>query len=252
MKKNIGEIFLLAQIATWCFLPMRANAQTVASWQNSYREKMSIYRTHYAQFERDKQLYGLNQTDTNLKNLIDNASKSFAARQAVMVNYNHYLMSLLQQYSKNQDVNNQLNKRIASEISSLQNLQPVFDNVQAWNKADADFSDVMAVINETSYQAFAQIYWHEMQAIIDEFKTLYQNQNQRILDEAINKVDREQKMRVLDRTMRSLQSLQQKMEVAAEKLKTINGRENYVTFRTELNLILAELETSLKLYAGLE
>ena len=89
MKKNIGEIFLLVQIAAWWLLPMRANAQTVDSWLNSYRENMSIYRTNYAQFERDKQLYGLNQTDTNLKNLIDNASKSFVARQAVMVNYNY-------------------------------------------------------------------------------------------------------------------------------------------------------------------
>jgi hypothetical protein len=226
---------------------------TVASTRQVYTEEMNAYKKEKGQFDRDKTLYYRNQDEQHFATALSSAQKTFGARQKVMVSYSDYLAALVDTYvSKESLVAEGLKTKLTEGARSFQSASNNFTDTVTWNQADDNFARAMVGANETFYQAFVQIYYHELKAIYEEYKTIYQKQNQRILGEAVNSVEREEKNKVLEQTARALATLQDKITAFEPQLGGINSQDSYFAMRNQLNEVMAELESSLKLYADLE
>jgi hypothetical protein len=215
---------------------------------------MTTYRSQAATFDRDKQLFQRNQTDSYYQTALNSANQTFALRSHSTASFNAYLAGLLDQYVTPADqlTSATLKTKLNDQLNKVQALPQSFTDSSSLYRTNDDFVNIFASLNETAYQSFAQIYFHELQTILTQFQSLYDQQNQRILDETTNQIERENKNQTLGKISRALQSLATKLTQVNFTLSPVNSRDSYFTFRSELNNILTELESNLKLYAGLE
>jgi hypothetical protein len=227
-------------------------AQNLAELGLAYQQAMGNYRTQIAQFDRDKQIYANRPSQQQLQTTIAAASVALESRKKAVVDYCSYLQAQLQNYVADEAIKSRLIQTLAQKQQTLATINNDFSDQGAWYQADANFARDYAALNETAYQSYAQIYWHELDAILTSFETLYRDHQQRILDEASSQVERERKSAILGQTGRSLTDLRQDLALARVKLVQINSRESYVALASELNVILAAMETSLKQFANLE
>ena len=250
MSKTVQTILFSASL---CLLATAVLADAdLSTLQRAYQDSMVAYRQAVAQFDRDKVLYNRTPSADNQLVVYGSANSTFATRQQAVVDYTRYLAGLVEHYVRDSATVGTLTNQLNAQGQEFAGLAHSFESMAAWNKADNDFAGVYARLNETAYQSFAQVYWHELHDIVETFITLFQSQNQRILSEASNQVDRERKAQVLGEVERALNQQQDELARLQKTLPQINSHESYLTLRNELNLVLAQVESNLKAYASLE
>ncbi len=250
MKKT-----LLTSFCYWLALAATiasVSAQSTSDFKSQYQRSLATYRQQIALFNRDRQLYQQSQNNTALTTTVSSARAAFAARQTTLLDYNQYLSSLINDTVDDETLKNSLVASLAEQSQALIALDSNFDTVASWYPSDSQFAAIYAQFSTIAYQAFAQIYYHQLQRLVEQFATLYQNQNQRILTEASSQVERERKNKILDQTARSLAQLQTQLATIRPQLAAVNGADTYQKLRNELNQLLLETQTSLGLYAQLE
>ena len=227
-------------------------AADITTLQNNYQNAMMNYLQAVAQFNRDKKLYLNEMSDSNRASLLSNANKTYQTRREAVVAYIDYLSQLVTIYVTDEVAQTTLLTKLSTQRQQVVSLKATYTDLSGWYQIDADFTNVYTQITETASQVFAYVYWHELNNIIEEYVTNYQERSQTILDEAANQVVRTQKVEALAKTERELKNLQEAIKARYSTLATINSINGYESFRKQLDDILNDTESSLKVYASLE
>jgi len=246
---NIMRKWLLVIVGLFLFArsPSLARAQT----QQAYQTAMVTYRQAQARFDRDRQLYQA-RSGMSWEQLLTSANDAYRARQLAAYRYVLYLEELVNSYVTDQTVREELITKLESDKQAVLDMTVSFTSLGTWTQADSENTVALASLTETAYQSFAQIYYQELAGIIDTYITLYQEQNQRILAEAANEIQRQEKAKTLAETERTLQNLRAQIAAARPNLNFVNSQPAYTNLRDQLDQILATTQTSLKVYASLE
>ena len=117
----------------------------------------------------------------------------------------------------------------------------------AYLQANTDMTDMKAV-----YKIYKNAVEKVFNNIIDYYITLYQNQNQRILTESINQVEREHRAEILAQTERSLTQLRTRSLSFKENLSGVSSAASYLELKAQLDDLLGSCESSLRTYAAIE
>ena len=218
----------------------------------TYQNNISVYRQAQANFARDKQLYNAAPTDANFETLMDSARDTFAARQTTILSYLEYLSALVHAYVTDSTQVATFDRLFTTYKVNFSDITDRPLDASDWSRADSTFASTYARFNETAYQAFAWIYWSETSEIVENYITLYQNQNQRIINGASNDVERREKTTKLQEIENTLASLREKLADYKKRLPDINSQTSYESLRADLNKFVTQTEESLKVYVKLE
>lgn len=248
---------LLVVILFLCyFTPAQAEVsqQDLAHQKTALTNAMATYRRHYAEYSRYRQLYGRTNSPDHLISTLEEAKTVYANRNQVMVDFSAYLYHLLDYYAPpSQEV---LTKKLQANLASQQKSYLALDNDftarDGLYKSDDDFARINSGSQETIFQTFALISYRETYNIFQEYTNLYLSQQQRLLQEAKNQVDKEQKNKILEQTKRFLTTFKTTLEQMRLQVDKVNSRDQYFQFKTKLDAEINNLEASLKLYANLE
>ena len=221
------------------------------AYQQEYQSAMVAYRQYQARFERDRQLYQSG-SGTSFTTLLASANEAFVARQQAAYSYTRYLRGLVENYVTDVQVRAELVVKLDQQAEAIRAMTVNFDNLSTWAQADSEATAILAALNETAYQSFAEIYYAQLKQIIDEYVTIYQSQNQRILSEATSQIERQGKRATLEETERTLLNLQAQIDTMRPDFNFVNSQPSYVSWRDKMDSIFALTETSLKAYASLE
>ena len=236
-------------IVFWPVVGIRqVGAQT---YQQEYQSAMVAYRQYQARFERDRQLYQSG-SGTSFATLLASANDAFVARQQAAYSYIRYLRGLVESNVTETLARTELVDKLDQHAQAIGTMTVNFDNLSAWAQADSEATTILAALNETAYQSFAEIYYTQLKQIIDEYVTIYQSQNQRILSEAASQIEREGKRVTLEETERTLLNLQAQISTLRPDFNFVNSQPAYVSWRDKMDSVFALTETSLKAYASLE
>lgn len=250
------RLLLIALLFFSCFSIAQAQVskQDLANKKASLTQAMATYRRNYAEYSRHRQLYERTSSPDHLISTLEGAKTVYANRNQVMIDFSAYLYHLLDYYAPpaQEALAKKLQANLASQQKSYLALADDFTARDGLYKSDDDFARINSGSQETIFQAFALISYRETYNIFQEYTNLYLSQQQRLLQEAKNQVDKEQKNKILEQTKRFLTTFKTTLEQMRPQVDKVNSRDQYFQFKTKLDAEINNLAASLKLYADLE
>ena len=244
MSRILGLVSLVLVLVTTCG---HVQAQSL----QSYQQAMVTYRQYQAQFERDRLLYQGGDGVT-FEEVMESAGHAFATRQAAVLSYSRYLRTLVDSYVTDAATHDDLISRLEAHEEEISGLSVRFDSLGAWQAAESTSNTAYGHFGETVYQCFTQIYFNELDTIIQEYQKLADTQPERILEEATSNVERESKSRIIQNATRTLISLQKELTTLKRDAAYVNSAASYTIWRENADQLLASTQKSLKEYASLE
>lgn len=250
MKKLLVGLLVILGV---CFLPkVSLAADTVAASQATYKNQLEEYSKAAASFESDRQIYTRDNSETNFTNVITSAQTVLAARAQTMSQYCLYLLQLCPKYITNQIELAELTEDLQNQNQQFLALQHDFTQTATWYQADAQFAQIMASVNKTAYEAYAWIYWTQLNQFTDQYADLVTTQKERLIDEAATQILATQRRKIVEESERALTNIRKSLTTQENQLSTISSYDSYTRFAHSLDEIQSDLKTSLKAYAELE
>ena len=247
LKNTVQSIFLSIGI-----LAVFTGVCRAQSTRATYLAAVSDYRQAAASFNRDKQLYAASGSETNYNNLFASGRQTFVARQQTVLAFINYLRELARTYVTDGEQLATFERLLTTYEVNFGDIITVLSDSSEWSRADSEFASVYAKFNEAAYQIMAGIYWSELDAIVENYVTLYQNQNQRIINSAGSEVSAREKTVQLQEIEKTLSSLRTEMAELKQTAAAVNSYESYESLRARLDGVVTEVENSLKNYVKLE